>query len=104
MSFFQSASDLIGDLGHKARMLHNTLQFQLEYRQRSSQFMRGIGRETRDMPEGIFQSGDHVIQRNRQMFEFVSRFDHGQPLAQISGGYTFGVTSDVGHRTERLSH
>ena len=66
--------------------------------------MRSIGGEARNVLECILQAGNHVIQGNGQALKLVPCLDHWQPLAQIGGGYTFGVAGDIRDRAQRFSH
>ncbi|HID77615.1 MAG TPA: hypothetical protein EYP56_16665 [Planctomycetaceae bacterium] len=85
LALFQHTGQQFVLLIRLQRAPHGHFDFCAQHGQRRAQLVRSIGGEAPDLVEGLFQPGDHVVDRAGQSTQFVVGVFHGKPLAEPIG-------------------
>src|SRR5262249_11411535 len=92
--FLQRAAEAFAHFRSEIGLLDECFKFASQDGERCAQFVRGVGHKPPRMTECFLEPLNHVVQRYRKAFEFVSRPGYGQAFAEIVCPEGFGGGGD----------
>src|SRR5579872_3352720 len=86
----EHAAEGLAHLRSQVGRLGKALELAAHHRERCTQFVTGIGNELFGAVDRVLQPADHVIERDRELFDLITAVPCRQTLAEIVQRDLFG--------------